>query len=353
MMSETSQCQSNGVAISSAAPVDEPIHAERSHSAAQPWGRGPSGKLALQGSMSDLKGKSLRGGFANLCGQAVNFVLRLSFMIILARLLDPRDFGLVAMVTVVTGIYGMFSSAGLSSATVQRDKITVDEISTLFWINVLIGAFLATLCLATAPVLVAFYQEPRLFWVTQAMGAGFLVNAAGVQHLALLQRQLRYITLAVIDAVSQLSCIAVGAGLAVAGLGYWALVAAAIAAPATATACAWIVSAWVPGRPRWNVGIRSMLVYGGTITLNGLVVYAAYNVEKVLLGKFWGADALGIYGRAFQLTRIPSDYLNGAIGGVAFSTLSRLQDEPVRLVRYLDPSGQVRESYFGFFRRQY
>jgi O-antigen/teichoic acid export membrane protein len=198
----------------------------------------------------------------------------------------------------------------------------------------LIGALLAALCFATAPVLVAFYREPRLFWVTEAMAAGFLFNAGGVQHFALLQRHLRYITLAVIDAVSQLSSIAVGVGLAVAGLGYWALVGAAIIAPATATACAWVVSAWVPGRPRWNVGIRSMLFFGGTITLNGLVVYAAYNAEKILLGRFWGADALGIYGRAFQLTRIPADYINGAVAVVAFSALSRLQGDPVRLARY-------------------
>ena len=141
-------------------------------------------------------------------------------------------------------------------------------------------------------------------------------------------------TLAVIDAVSQLSSIAVGVGLAFAGLGYWALVGAAIVAPAIATACAWLVSDWVPGRPRWDVAIRSMLFFGGTITLNGLVVYAAYNVEKILLGRFWGADALGIYGRAFQLTRIPADYINGAVAGVAFSAISRLQGDPGRFASY-------------------
>jgi PST family polysaccharide transporter len=84
----------------------------------------------------------------------------------------------------------------------------------------MIGALVAALCLATAPVLVAFYREPRLFWVTQAMGTGFIFNAAGLQHFALLQRQLRYVTLAVIDAVSQLSGIAVGIGLALAGFGH-------------------------------------------------------------------------------------------------------------------------------------
>ena len=125
-------------------------------------------------------------------------------MVVLARLLDPEDFGLVAMVAVVTGIYGLFTSAGLSSATVQKATITDEQISTLFWINMLIGTILAFLCVATAPVLVAFYREPRLFWVTVAMAAGFLFNAAGVQHFALLQRQLRYVALTVIETLSQL-----------------------------------------------------------------------------------------------------------------------------------------------------
>jgi PST family polysaccharide transporter len=88
--------------------------------------------LALPGEISDLRERTLRGGFAKLCGQAVGFAFRLGFMIVLARLLDPKDFGLVAMVTVITGIYGMFTSLGLSSATVQKVNITGDRISTLF-----------------------------------------------------------------------------------------------------------------------------------------------------------------------------------------------------------------------------
>jgi O-antigen/teichoic acid export membrane protein len=296
--------------------------------------RSTSRTLALPGEISNLRERTLRGGFAKLCGQAASFAFRLGFMIVLARLLDPKDFGLVAMVTVVTGIYGMFTSLGLSSATVQKANITGDQISTLFWINMLIGAVLALLCLATAPVLSAFYREPRLFWVTVTMATGFLINAAGVQHQALLQRHLRYVTVTVIDALSQLASIVVGIGMAVGGFGYWALVGAMLTSSAVATAGAWLTVRWMPGRPRWNTGIASMLHFGGTITLNSLVSYSSYNLEKVLLGRFWGADALGIYSRAFLLINVPTEYLNSAIGGVAFSALSRLQDDPARLRSY-------------------
>jgi PST family polysaccharide transporter len=104
--------------------------------------------------------------------------------------------------------------------------------------------------------------------------------------------------------------------------------------PLVSTICVWIGTSWVPGKPKKQAGVRSMMRFGTTITLNGLVVYVAYNLEKVLLGRFWGAEVVGVYGRAYQLINIPTDNLNTAIGGVAFSALSRVQDEPERLRKY-------------------
>src|SRR5207249_7979480 len=129
--------------------------------------------------MDDLKGRTVRSGFARLCGQGANFALRLGFMVIMARLLEPKDFGLVAMVTVITGFLEIFTSAGLSSATIQKGTVTDGQISTLFWINMLVGTILGLLCLALAPALVDYYHEPRLFWIAVAMGVGFLFSAAG------------------------------------------------------------------------------------------------------------------------------------------------------------------------------
>jgi len=122
--------------------------------------------------------------------------------------------------------------------------------------------------------------------------------------------------------------------MALKGLGYWAIVGMTLMSPLVGALCVWLSTAWVPGKPRQRVGIRSMLRFGVTLTLNGLVVYVAYNLEKVLLGRYWGANALGIYGRAYQLSNIPTDNLNSSVGGVAFSALSRLQQDPQRLKRY-------------------
>jgi PST family polysaccharide transporter len=264
----------------------------------------------------------------------VGSVLRLISLVVLARLLDPTDFGLVAMVTAITGVYGLFTDAGLSTATIQRQTITDEQISSLFWINMLVGSVLALFCLITAPLIVRFYNEPRLFWVTVISGAGFIINAAGVQHFALLERHLRFVALTIIQRFSQLAGLIVSITMAAWGFGYWALIAAGIVVPAMTTLCAWSITSWMPGRPRRGADVRSMLHFGGTVTLNGLVVYAAYNLEKVLLGRFWGADALGLYERSYQLLNVPTDNLNRAVGVVAFSALSRLQDDPVRFRSY-------------------
>ena len=253
---------------------------------------------------------------------------------VLARLLGPKEFGLVGMVTAFTGVLNLFRDFGLSSAAVQRTSVTEEQISTLFWINMLAGALLGLLAVAMAPVIAAFYHEPRLFSVSVVLAAGFLFNAAGVQHSALLQRQMRFTALAVIGVVSLIVGTAIAIGGAKAGYGYWALVAMTVTSPLVCTIGCWLATGWVPGMPQRRAGVRSMMRFGGTLTLNGLVAYVAYNAEKVMIGRFWGADAIGIYGRAYQLVNIPTDNLNSAVGEVAFSALSRLQDDPSRMKSY-------------------
>ena len=284
--------------------------------------------------MKDLKEKAIRGGFARVCAQTAFFALRIGALMILARLLDPKDFGLVGMVMAFTGVLTLFRDFGLSTATVQRVDVSNEQLSTLFWINILVGLVLTVLLSALAPVVVTFYREPRLFWVTIALSTGFLINAAGVQHSALLQRQMRFTALAVIQIIALVVSTAVGIGLALAGYGYWALVAMSVGLPLISTLAFWVATSWIPGRPRTGVGVRSMMHFGGGVTIIGIIVYIAYNLDKVLLGRFWGAEALGIYGRSFQIINIPTDNLNTAVGEVAFAALSRIQDDPFRLRNY-------------------
>src|SRR5262249_20398667 len=143
----------------------------------------------------------------------------------------------------------------------------------------------------------------------------------------------RFSTTAAIDIASIAAGAAVGITMAALGFGYWSLVAQAVTVPIVGMTAVWIVMPWLPGMPKRGSGVRSMVRFGGTVTLNSLVVYLAYNAEKVLLGRFWGAAALGIYGRAYQLANLPVQQLMASVGTVAFPMLSRMQSDTELLAR--------------------
>jgi len=284
--------------------------------------------------MNDLKEKTIRGGAARLGAQVANFAIRTISLMVLARLLGPKDFGLVGMVTAFTGVLALFRDFGLSSAAIQRDTVTEEQLSTLFWINILVGLLLAVLVLGMAPVIAAFYHEPRLIGVTASLGTAFLFNAVGVQHGVILQRQMRFTTLSLINTIALILSTGIAIVAAMLGWGYWSLVVMAVAFPLILTVGNWFAAHWTPGIPRKESGVRSMMRFGGAVTLNSLIWYVAINLDKVLLGRYWGVDALGLYGRAYQLINIPTDNINSAAGEVAFAALSRIQNDLVRLKSY-------------------
>jgi len=286
-----------------------------------------------QPAVTDLKRKSVQGSFVLLSAQGAKFVLQVASTMLLARLLSPQDFGLQGMVVVLTGFLGLFKEAGLSLATVQRLEVTQEQTSTLFWINSAVGVALATLCTGLAPVLVVFYSDSRLYWITVVSGMGFVFSGLAAQHQALLMRGMRFATLAKIDVVSFAVSSAVGVIGGLLGWHYWALVCMAAAGPLVSAAGVFMALPWVPGPPRRNCGVLAMLHFGWKATCNNLVVFLAWNCEKILLGRFWGADALGLYGRAYQLVTLPVQQLNGAITNVAFPALSRIQDDAERFAR--------------------
>lgn len=278
----------------------------------------------------DLKRRTVHGAMVSACSQVATLALRTGSMMILARLLVPQEFGLVGMVTAFTGILTLFRDAGLGMAAVQRASITDAQISTMFWINLGFGTLIAAMAAIAAPVLAMFYREPRLVLITLALALGFVFNGASAQHLALLQRAMRFKAIAVLNVTALIVSIAAAIGSALAGFGYWALVWMNIGQPFVTAVGAWVVTGWKPGRPRRRSGVRPMIRYGGALTLNNFIFYLAYNLDKILVGKFWGAEALGLYGRAYQWINLPTENLNSTIGLVGFPALSRLQNEPAR-----------------------
>lgn len=232
------------------------------------------------------------------------------------------------MVTAVSGFIMVFKDLGLSMATVQRDEINHGQISTLFWINVVLSAILMLVTLALAPAVAWFYKDSRLLAVTAALSTAFLFGGLTVQHQALLRRQMRLSAVATIEVVSMAAGILAALLCAWAGLGYWSLVWMQIATVATNAAGVWLASGWIPGRPVRRSGVRSMLAFGGNLTGFGMINYFSRNFDNVLIGRFCGAQSLGLYSRAYSLLLFPIGQITAPMTSVAIPALSRLQSEP-------------------------
>jgi PST family polysaccharide transporter len=234
------------------------------------------------------------------------------------------------MVAVVTGFVALFKDMGLSAATVQKEEISQAQISTLFWINVTISTGVMLAAAAAAPAVAWFYQEPLLTLITVAYAPGILFGGLTVQHEALLRRQMRFAALAALDILSLVLGLAVAIVLAWEGLGYWALVANQLVAGSVYAVSVWAACSWRPSPPARNAGVRSMLTFGGNLTGFNVVNYCGGNLDNLLVGRFWGAQQLGLYAKAYQLLLLPIDQINTPFATVSVPVLSRLIGTPER-----------------------
>src|ERR1051325_5371466 len=175
--------------------------------------------------VNDIGTRAVSGGFVTVSAQVAKFLLNFAAAAVLARLLNPREFGLVGMVLGVTGLVGIFRELGLSTATVQRETITQQQVSNLFWVNVSVTVFLTVTCSGLAPLVARFYHDPRVAGIMVALSFTFLLTGSTVQHQALLTRQMRFRALAVIEVTAMLVGFTSACLLAKFGFGYWALVA--------------------------------------------------------------------------------------------------------------------------------
>lgn len=282
----------------------------------------------------NLRRRSVQAGAAVIGGQVIINALNLAATVVLARLLTPGDFGLVAMVLVVVGFTTMLRDLGLTAATVQRKNIEISQVSTLFWINGGMSALLTALIFFSAPLVVWFYDEPRLLDITRALAFASLLDGASIQHQALLRRQLRLGSLTAIEIASLAASIGMAIYLASRGAGYWALVWMQLTQVGVRTVLCWLVTGW---RPMFTLDldqVGSLLSFGGLITGSRVLNNLTKTVDKLLIGKFAGADQLGVYSKAYNGVLLPFDRVTWALSRVAVPTLSRLQDDAERFRAY-------------------
>jgi PST family polysaccharide transporter len=278
----------------------------------------------------NIGNRAVRGGAVLVVGQAVQFLLSMASTIILARLLIPEDFGLLAMVLPFIGFLGFLRDSGLHMATVQQEKITQGQISTLFWFNSGLGFLLMVLLGLLSPAIALFFGRSELLWITLAYAINMLIGGVSIQHSALLKRQMAFKKLAAISILSQIAGLGVAIISAWMGLKYWSLVAMAITTTLTETVLTWSLCHWIPGKPQLGTGVRKMIGFGGGMTISNLFNLGAQYIDGILLGRLFGATPLGYYDRGKQLFLMPLTQLMAPLSNVAIPALSHLSDTPDR-----------------------
>lgn len=282
-----------------------------------------------------LRQASVRGAGVTVLSGGFSLAVQMIATVVLARLLTPSDFGLVAMVTTFSLLLINFGLNGFTEAVIQRDHIDRYLVSNMFWINVGAGALLTLGFAASGSLLAHFYHEDRVKYVAGGISVTIFITTLSVQHLALLKRAMRFSAVSLNDIVGRTLYVAVSIVLGWAGWGYWALVTGLIVQSLAMAAGAWSLCRWVPSLPRRAPGTASMVRFATTTYGRFIANYCTWNTDNLLVGWRLGSVSLGYYKKAYDLFALPASQLVTPLAGVAVSALSRLRSDPVQYRRYL------------------
>lgn len=279
---------------------------------------------------TDLKKRTIRSAGITVLSQAVGFAVQTIGTFVLARLVTPVDFGLVTMVTAISVLLQNLGENGFTEAVLQQDKVSHDQLSTLFWINVGLNSFLTLLFIVSCPAIAWFYSEPRLLEIGMVISATILMGALPIQHLALLKRNLQFFRTSLNDFVAVISSTILAVFLAWSGWGYWSIVARRLAAAFVNAVGGWLLCPWTPGAPR-NIGLSKPLLRFACNTYgNFSLTYLSRNLDTILIGKFFGPRSLGLYDRAYHISMILPGQLSSSLTSVAVASLSKVRHDPER-----------------------
>jgi PST family polysaccharide transporter len=279
----------------------------------------------------DLGRLAVRGGVVSVAMQYGNGVLQIIAAIVLARLLAPEDFGLVAIITVLTSFAPLLIDFGLGDATTQRSTITRSQISSLFWLSSGIGLAIAMAVAACSPLIAAIYREPRLQPIAAYSAITFVLWGVSNQHVALLRRTMQFGRIAGIQLIGTLAGIAIAIVTAIYGYGYWALVLRPITNALCVAFGAWFVCRWRPGFPVFDNEVRSMVRFGLHVVGFSVTYTVAKAVDRIGLGLFYRPDQVGYYQNAITLYENSIFSVLAQLHTVGSAALSRLQSDPAAL----------------------
>lgn len=246
-----------------------------------------------------------KGSSVVVAGQATKLSIQSLGLIVLSRILEPRDFGIVAMVAVAVAIGDILRDFGISIATLRAPNLNDQQASNAFWINAALGAACAVAMVLSAPLLASLYNESRLLTVAVVLAIPLLLNGIQSQIQVQLARRQKYVVIAITEVSGQLVGLSAAIVFALQGAGYWALVVQACLTATVVLIVRSVALGWVPARPRRGHGSMTFIRTGGHLGLSQLLAFASNNADSVAIGSVLGPTALGYYNRAFQLYSLP------------------------------------------------
>jgi O-antigen/teichoic acid export membrane protein/glycosyltransferase involved in cell wall biosynthesis len=291
--------------------------------------------VPLSGQENELRQLAVRGAGMTLFSGAATLAIQVISTVVLARILAPRDFGLVAMVTTFSLLLVNFGFNGLTEAIIQREHVDQALASALFWINIVGGLVLTVAFAAAGSLLARFYHDAAIREVTRGISLSIIATSISVVHLALLKRAMRFTEVSINDIVARFVSVVAAVVLALMGWQYWALVVAAVVLPLSTSIGALWLCLWVPGFPRKASGIGDSLRFAVHTYGNFCVNYFSRNTDNLLVGWKFNAVALGFYKKAYDLFALSAGQLVSSLTVVVVATLSRLKPGSKQYRRYL------------------
>jgi O-antigen/teichoic acid export membrane protein len=280
-----------------------------------------------------LKAQAISGVKWTTLSTVVTTILQLLQLAILARFLDPSAFGLMALVMVVIGFSQAFLDMGISNAIIHKQEISRDQLSTLYWVNVLAGFILFCIISISAPFVASLYEQPELTELIAIVALTFIIQPFGQQFMVLWQKEMRFSEIAKIDIVNKSISLIVSVYFAYKGYGVYALVYGTLAGIVSQTV-QFMYKGLKEYRPSFvfKLGeIKEFLSFGAYQMGEKMINFFNKEVDTLLIGKLLGVETLGIYIIAKQLIMRPAQIINPIITKVTFPTMAKVQDDTERL----------------------
>lgn len=282
-------------------------------------------------SFVSLKDKTIAGMKWSFIDRFTNQGIQFVIGLILARLLNPREWGLIGMLTFFIAISQSFVDSGFSSALIRKKDCADQDYSTVFIFNLAIGVLFYLFLFAAAGPISRFYGEPRLVPLLRVLGLVILIGSPSIIQNAILVRAIAFRLLARISILSSLISGAISIFLALRGFGVWSLAARLIAQSAAVTLLLWL---WVGWRPRVSfngASFRELFHFGNKLFLSNLINAGFQNIYYLVIGRYFSATDLGYYSRADQFKNLPSTSMASVIQRVSFPVLATIQDDTAQL----------------------